>query len=305
MNPFQMLRSALSSQPAGNTRIAGAGHRFLIMSNARAGSSYFQSSLSALGAVGDFEFSLRPFSPPRPHQRFLSAGIEDVASEIRSAFGANHVACGSKLTLPIYEYLTQDDIEQLARSCRNISRPIHLVRDYWELLKSNLSRGVAHHFAPQGRGWPDNSRMREAYSNLPESGLGPEKPSVPVQLSEEALRNYLLNLLRNDYAFATIGEECGVTSLIVHYETLGAVEGFKRVLGYLDMNRSDDEIANVIANPLLKRLPTIPDSNIPHEASLHSASAACYAYYRDGDAGGQKAERIFEAQLGEIKRAFG
>ena len=282
---------------------AGFNGSFLLMSNARAGSSYLQSSLSALGALGDFEFSLRPYNAPMPHQRFLSLGIDDIATEIRNSASVEHSICGSKLTLPLYDYLSSEEIAQLVRSCENISRPIHLVRHYWDLLKSNLSRGVAHDFDSAGKGWANASEMHKAYSKLPGSELGPDKPSVFVGLSEDGFKSYLMNLVRNDFAFASIREvRSGIT---VTYESLSATSSFSRVLEFLEVQWTDVEIGNVIANPVLKKLPTIPDSNIPHEALLRDATEACYQFYRDDGVDKRGAKQIFEAQLGEIKRVFG
>lgn len=107
---------------------------FLLMSNARSGSTFLQSSLSALGAIGDFEFSLRPYSTPRTNQKFLSLGVEDMAAEIHRLLGVEYSICGSKFVLPPYDYLSADDIAQLLRASKRISKPIHLVRHYWDLL---------------------------------------------------------------------------------------------------------------------------------------------------------------------------
>ena len=273
------------------------------MSNARAGSSYLQSSLSALGAIGDFEFSLRPYNLPMPHQRFLSLGIDDIASEISNSTGVEHLIYGSKLTLPIYDYLSQEEINQILHSCKNIQHPIHLVRHYWDLLKSNLSRGVAHDFVSDGKGWINASEMHKAYSKLPGTELGPDKPSVFVGLSEEGFKSYLMNLVRNDFAFSSIRESNnGIT---VTYESLSEVDTFKRLLEFLGRDYSDIALEHVLENPALRKLPAIPDSNIPCEALLRAACESCYEYYRDCERSNRSAKKIFDAQLVEINRVFG
>jgi hypothetical protein len=276
---------------------------FLLMSNARAGSSYLQSSLSALGAIGDFEFALRPYNPPMPHQRFMSLGVDDVASEIHTLASAEHSVYGSKLTLPIYDYLSEKEINQLYHSCKNIHRPIHLVRHYWDLLKSNLSRGVAHDFANAGKGWTNTNEMHKAYSKLPGTDLGPDKPSVFVSLPEESLKGYLLNLVRNDFAFALIRENH--SGMTVSYESLVEVGTFKRLLEFLRVEYSDVTLQNVLENPALRKLPTIPDSNIPYGELLRDATECCYRFYQNCDSEKRSAKQIFEAQLREISRVFG
>jgi hypothetical protein len=276
---------------------------FLIMSNARAGSSYLQSSLSALGAIGDFEFSLRPYNSPMPHQRFISLGIDDIASEARNSTSLEHAVYGSKLTLPIYDFLSQKDVNQILYSCKNIHQPIHLVRHYWDLLKSNLSRGVAHDFANNGKGWTNASEMHKAYSKLPGTELGSDKPSVFVNLSEDVFKSYLVNLVRNDFAFASICEsKNGIT---VSYESLRKTDTFKRLLKFIGMEYSHLTLKHVLENPALRKLPTIPDSNIPHETLLRDATESCYRFYEDCEMERRNAKRIFEAQLSEISRVFG
>ncbi|MDO8788021.1 MAG: hypothetical protein Q7J42_08110 [Sulfuritalea sp.] len=275
---------------------------FLIMSNARSGSSYFQSSLSAMGAVGDFEFALRPYGTPMPHQKFICHGILDVATELQKHFEPEVPIFGSKLTIPIYDFLSDEEIKTIVKSCRNISRPIHLVRHYWDLLKSNLSRGVAHDFNPIGKGWSESSYMHQAYANLPVAELGPEKQSVFVGLPEEDFKKYLTNLIRNDFAFSCI---CNSKNGIrVNYESLQEISVFKRVLDYLEVEVNRYDLVSALDTPILRKLPTIPDSNIPHESLLREVTACCYQYFWDEILRKKSAQWIYEAQRKEIDRLF-
>lgn len=146
------------------------------------------------------------------------------------------------------------------------------------------------------------SSMYKELLKLNEARLGRDKPSVLVCLSESEIKTYLLNLVRNDFAFALAREaKRGIT---VTYESLGKPETFARILCFLDLDLSTLEVANVLANPSLRKLPAIPDSNIPHEKLLREVTESCYRYYRDGDSEGRSAAQVFDAQLREIERAF-
>jgi hypothetical protein len=292
----------LFTRPRDSDCVLSNNNVFLLMSNARSGSSYLQSTLSTLGVVGDFEFSLRPYNTPMPHQQFLSLGIDDIASKIRNSIKSEYKMIGSKLTLPIYDYLSDEEVSILFQSCRNIAYPIHLVRHYWDVLKSNLSRGVAHDFNSDGMGWDETSQMRKAYEKHSKLDLGPDKPSVFVNLSEEALRKYLTNLLRNDFVFSSIRESHnGIT---VNYESLQMTESFQRILDYLSVNYSNLYIKSAIQNPLLKKLPLISDSNIPYAQILQEITDSCYRYYQQDNAEIKTAKQIFDAQMKEVNSQF-
>jgi hypothetical protein len=93
---------------------------------------------------------------------------------------------------------------------------------------------------------------------LSEMNLGPDKNSVPVNLSEDAIKRYLLNLVRNDYIFAVASERHG--GITVYYETLQNPSTFMDVLENVGIDISIDKNQGTIERPLVKKLPPIPDS---------------------------------------------
>lgn len=276
---------------------------YLIMSNARAGSSHFQATLSAIGAKSDFEYALKPYGPPASHQRFLSHGIDDMARDISGKVDwGGCKTFGSKLTLPIYDFLADEEVAGIVHAARHVRKPMHLVRHYGDLLKSNLSRGVAHDFNRGGLGWDTSAAMHKAYSALPGSALDATKPCVFVGLAEAEFKKYIENLVRNDHAFSLVCE--AGQGIRVSYESLNTPGAYQAILKFLGMPCRPARVEAAIARPALRKLPAIPDENIPNWSDIKRLADSCFGLVADSRVRAGEANRVFAAQMDEIRRMF-
>ncbi|MDO8788020.1 MAG: hypothetical protein Q7J42_08105 [Sulfuritalea sp.] len=281
---------------------------FLLLSNARSGSTYVATTLSSVGARCNFEYSLKSYSPvPVNGNLHLLSGITDIYISIYVLTTTELepgviLPFGAKLTLPIYDYLPETSVRLIEYACHSVSlKRIHLVRDYWDLLKSNLSRGVAHDYDSKAPGI-DLARTAKEAATLRERikddylDHGREKPMAQVDLPIEIIKGYLVNLLRNDYVFRKVTESGqGVT--IAYSDIKNEIP---RVLDFLGANYDRQRLRDVLEVPMVRKLPDIPDSKIAHPDVIKPIATKCYEIMRDGVFNNESAELIFSRQMAVV-----
>jgi len=276
-------------------RLLGRKRCYALMSNARAGSTFVSASLAALGARCSYEYSWRPFTDAGDVNRFLRdipSLYEAIQRDNRLLQHPSAEPYGTKLTLPIYELIGDDEAKRIRKACRRPLLLIHLVRNYWELLKSNLSRGVAHDYDTTAPGW---KRAGVDFAKNPEKvGVdGRDKPCLFVNVSEKAVRDYLNNLVRNDYIFnLTLGARRGVT---MRYEATS--EDLHRAVKYLELPVEGRQVDALLARPMVRKLPEIPDEVIPYTETTRGIANDCYRVLVDGKANRESAAKIYARQV--------
>jgi len=273
---------------------------FLALSNARSGSTYLQSLISAIEGVScDYEYSLKAYSDnPSPNRRIIRHGISNIHSDIIQHLPASSCV-GSKLVLPLYEFLSDEEVLEINSSIPVEIKIIHLTRNYWDLLKSNLSRGVVHDFDAGGRGLDPTSTMYKVLAEFRKDN-DPNTKGKFVDLPPAALLGYLKNLVRNDFVFLEIARKN--ESLLVPYEKINLLLG--SVAAFLGKTISTKEIEKILLSPMLKKLPAIPDTNMAQEPMLRPVADNCYLDLLQGIQSGLSGKEILKSQLDRINKAL-
>lgn len=280
-----------------NKTVTEARSAFIVLANARSGTTYLQSLIASLpGVATDFEYAWKPYGTRLELHRFISDGMPDVFEDIRKLFPTAAIA-GSKFVLPILEYHSDEVVEEIVSSFSGEGSTIHLIREHWDILKSALARGVFHDFNSGGNGLDSGTRMYAALAQYDITGYGHDNVlGVQVDLSLEQLAQFLRTIVRNDYIFCRICDSCpGIT---LEYADLN--EAYSDLQSFLRTSSDPIGFNRAVSNPIVKKLANIPDNKINHYEILQPLSDQLYRTLRDGKAAAMPADKIFDLQMAAI-----
>lgn len=270
---------------------------FMVLANARSGTTYLQSLLSSLpGVATDYEYGWKSYGATMELHRIISDGIPDVFSDIRSFF-PDIECCGSKFVLPIHHYHSDTEVENIVASFQGDGVVIHLIRDQWDILKSALARGVYHDFNPEGVGLNTASKMYGGLKQLSITGYGHNNiHGVQVDLQLMQLVFYIKNIIRNDYILNLVSEtRSGIT---IEYDDISS--SYPYLQNLLDTPDNPTGFNNAVSNPIVNKLANIEDTKINHHEILYPLCKRLYHILLDGKKAKKSAQEIFDLQIDEI-----
>ena len=238
---------------------------FLIISNARAGSTYLMTSLGALpGAFTDYQLSwgirllLRPveivISRPGYDCRKFLEGLDPQSSMV-----------GSKLTLTSFnKLLTAEDVNGLSARIDPHIRILHLTRNYWDILLSANAREFHHAIDPDENRIDREPKIFKAIVDS-NPGLSTSPPIRPVEASLDVLRTMLICYFVNDLVAIEITRKAE-RSLHVSYSRIQ--EDFPEIVECIGAPCDEETCRKIMDRPVTKKLDNIPDSALPYADQL-------------------------------------
>jgi len=237
---------------------------FLIISNARAGSTYLMTSLGALpGVFTDYQLSWRTRLSPSPVEIVIPGPGYD-CRELLEGLNAGSRVVGSKLTLTSGALLTAEDVNGLSTCIDPHIRILNLTRHYWEILKSATARGFYHSIEPGDNRIDWGSEIFKAIvDSNPKLSTSP--PLRHVEASLGALRTSLICYFVNDLVAIEIARKAE-RSLHVSYSRIQ--EDFPEIVDCIGASRDEKTWREIMDHPITKKLDNIPDSTVPYADQL-------------------------------------
>jgi hypothetical protein len=234
---------------------------FLIISNARAGSTYLMTSLGALpGVFTDYQLSWRTRLSPSPVE-IVIPGPGYNCREFLEGLSAGSPVVGSKLTLTSVECPTVEDVNGLSACIDPHIRILHLTRQYWEILKSANARGFQNLIEP-GENRIDSES--EVFKAIVESnpGFSTSLPLRRVEASLDVLRTMLVCYFVNDLVAIEIARKAE-RSLHVFYSRIQ--EDFPAIVDCVGASCGEETWREIMDRPITKKLDKrlIPHRPVP------------------------------------------
>ena len=237
---------------------------FLIISNARAGSTFLMTSLGALpGIFADYQLSWRTRLSPNPVEIVIPGPGYD-CKKFLEGLGPQSQVVGSKLTLSPIELLKAEDAKGLSACIDPQIRILHLTRNYWDILLSVNARGYRHAIDPDERRIDHESEIFKAIVDS-NPGLSTSTPLRPVGASLDVLRTNLICYFVNDLVATEIARKAE-RSLHVSYSHIQ--EDFPEIVECIGAPRDEETWREIVDRPVTKKLDGIPDSAIPYADQL-------------------------------------
>jgi len=281
--------------------------KFLIVSNARSGSTWLEMMLGELPDVAtDFEFKWRPRRyAPKPLHIVISDGGFSCADAMDRIKGGTS-AVGSKLVLDPRVHTAQE-YRDLARTIEPGIRVIHLTRDYADtlfsilrgtdnLLREGYRRSGSALFetlreqtvpraatAHRGR-FPSFPRWMErlAAAAIPEGIKKGLRTRYRHRASVAECRRFLDVMLAHDQWIAGLSSERG-HAMRIDYAAVPA--RFADVTAFVGSNATNAEREKILEDPPTQKLPRVAVDELVSDVGAVRALAAEYQERRDSPVG--------------------
>jgi hypothetical protein len=231
--------------------------KFLIMSNARSGSTWLQTTLGALpDAVTDCEFKWNVRYEPRDVHYPLDENSPPVVDILDELSGSTPVV-GSKFVFDTAEF-PYAELGKLRSKLEGSLRIVHLVRRYRDIFLSTR-RGFIHQIN-QASPWKIGARLRSVFGHELVGVIAPAHVSRSVCYAE--LTTYLQNDLWVSSLYKT-----GAPYLRVSYENLGA--RMAEIAEFVGSTATQSVVSAVTQCPVTLKLPNVaPDRLIENLKEL-------------------------------------
>ena len=246
---------------------------FLAFSNSRCGSTFLQTSLARLpGIATDFELfweGPNPVMKGDPPYAFSVTNDWNWKEFLETKLPPVPIAGTRVILHPMKDYAP----EEAQRFIANIDRDIliiHTIRDYFDILKSSRVRD---HITWVSDDQLDRSSAKdpslgetELWASLRKRGLreidGWKNEGRPFL--EESSR-FVLRFFINDLVMAEIARRAE-RSMLIEFE--GVWLRFHEIADFLGCDCTKEDCDAIIHNPVTKRLPPVPDEELPNWQAL-------------------------------------
>lgn len=246
---------------------------FLAFSNARCGSTLLQTSLARLpGIATDFE-------PFWDGPNTLATGVPGYSPIVTSGWDWKHFLGTISTTAPIvgtrvilsgFSYYSPEDVLDLMAGVDPDIAIIHTTRDYFDILKSSRIRD---HIT-----WVSDGELDKAAAEDPSLGAtslwkalrqyglrevhGRKNPGTPTL---ESSRDFVMLQFINDLVIAEIARRAN-RSMLIEFESFRY--NLHEIAEFVGCNCTKKECDAVIGTPVAKRLPPVPDEELPNWQEL-------------------------------------
>jgi hypothetical protein len=230
-------------------KIMGSQKKFLIVSNARSGSTWLETLLGSLSDVQvDYEFKWRPTYEAHelhmviPDKNF---NCSDALSKI-----SNKGIVGSKLVFDPRSH-SDNELNELLQTIPSNIHVIHLVRSYAEVINS-IIKGRPINILSENAKVEGDSVLLKTLKHNSQLDFEPEVSNEPKTINMGHCQRLLRNLFKNDLCAYKLKQTRDNYTIIKYDEIESELES---LVSFIGSNASKEEIADSLSNPITKKLP--------------------------------------------------
>lgn len=226
--------------------------KFLIVSNARSGSTWLETLLGRLNDVHvDYEFKWRPtYEAHAIHMIIPDKNFN--CSEALSKI-SNEGIVGSKLVFDPRSH-SDTELNELLETIPSDIHVIHLVRNYAEVFNS-IIKGSPINVLSENTKVEGDSVLLKTLKRNSQLGLGAETYNEPKTIDTGHCQRLLRNLFKNDLCASKLKQTRDNYTIIQYHQIESELEN---LVSFIGSKANKEEIANSVSNPTTKKLPKKP-----------------------------------------------
>lgn len=224
---------------------------FLVVSNMRCGSTLLQLMIGTLSdAHTDYEIKWDPAYPPQDVHLVIDRTVSSLKESIDAAIPSNDLV-GSKLVFDPVD-LSREEYRWIRKIIEADVHVIHIKRPYWEILRS-FARGFVHDLAPENEfGQAQGYQILKDRRNLADVLEKSTAIDDRIPRFRDSLHHFAI-YLRNDLAALRLRRTHPY--YLIAYSAIKSE--FPDICRFLQSRETGDRIAQIAADPPLRKLPNI------------------------------------------------